>query len=276
MLLGFNGATTLTADLATDIRAAKAAGYGCLEIWAPKLLGSFARGSLSDLRRVLRRAGLPVATLNSVERVTFQDPSGHERMLQDFTRFCLVASALGGATVIAVPSPKPRGMTQPAMEEETVRVLRHLGAIAATHEVRVALEFLGFADCSVDTLDACWRVVQRVNRPNVGFILDTFHFYAGNSSLKSIAALDPRKLFMVHLNDVMPGPRARLHDARRLYPGDGVLPLAPLLRALRAIGYAGLFSVEIFQPRYWRQDPMQVAATAYKKARAVLEAAGWH
>ena len=34
MLLGFNGATTLTADLATDIRAAKAAGYGCLEIWA--------------------------------------------------------------------------------------------------------------------------------------------------------------------------------------------------------------------------------------------------
>ncbi len=32
MLLGFNGATTLTADLATDIRAEKAAGYGCLEI----------------------------------------------------------------------------------------------------------------------------------------------------------------------------------------------------------------------------------------------------
>ena len=52
------------------------------------------------------------------------------------------------------------------------------------------------------------------------------------------------------------------------------LPLA--MRALRAIGYAGLFSVEIFQPHYWRQDPMKVAATAYKKARAVLEAAGWH
>ena len=115
-----------------------------------------------------------------------------------------------------------------------------------------------------------------MNRPNVGLVLDTFHFYAGNSSLRSIAALDPRRLFMVHLNDVMPGPRARLHDARRLYPGDGVLPLAPPLRALRAIGYAGLFSVEIFQPRYWRQDPMKVAATAYKKARAVLEAAGWH
>ncbi len=276
MLLGFNGATTLTADLGTDIRAAKAAGYGCLEIWAPKLLGYFANGSLSDLRRALRRAGLPVATLNSVERVTFQDPSGHERMLQDFTRFCRVASALGGATVIAVPSPKPRGMRRAAMEAESVRVLRTLGAIAAHHEVRVALEFLGFADCSVNTLEACWRVVKRVNRPNVGLVLDTFHFYAGSSSLRSIAALDPRRLFMVHLNDVMPGPRARLHDARRLYPGDGVLPLTPILRALRGIGYAGLFSVEIFQPRYWRQDPMQVAATAYRKARAVLEEAGWH
>jgi 2-keto-myo-inositol isomerase len=276
MLLGFNGATTLTADLVMDIWAAKAAGYGFLEIWAPKLLGYFANGSLTDLRHDLKEAGLPVATLNSVERVTFQDPSGHERMLQDFTRFCRVASALGGATVIAVPSPKPKGMSRAAMEAETARVLRQLATIAARHEVRVALEFLGFADCSVNTLEACWRVVRRVNRPNVGLVLDTFHFYAGNSSLRSIAALDPRRLFMVHLNDVMPGPRARLHDARRLYPGDGVLPLASLLRALRAIGYAGLFSVEIFQPRYWRQDPMKVAATAYRKARAALEAAGWH
>ncbi len=275
MLLGFNGATTLTADLATDIRAAKAAGYGCLEIWAPKLLGYFANGSLTDLRRQLKQAGLPVATLNSVERVTFQDPSGHERMLQDIARFCRVASALGGATVVAVPSPKPKGMGPAAMEAESVRVLRQLGGIAARHEVRVALEFLGFADCSVNTLETCWRVVKRVNRPNVGLVLDTFHFHAGNSSLRSIAALDPRKLFMVHLNDVMPVARARLHDAHRLYPGDGVLPLAPILRALRAIGYAGLFSVEIFQPRYWRQDPMKVAATAYRKTRAVLEEAGW-
>ena len=154
------------------------------------------------------------------------------------------------------------------MEAGSVGVLRALGAIAARHEVRVALEFLGFADCSVNTLEACGQVVERVNRPNVGLVLDTFHFYAGNSSLKSIAALDPRKLFMVHLNDVMPGPRARLHDARRIYPGDGVLPLAPILRALRAIGYPGIFSVEVFQPRSWRQDPIQVATTAYRKARA--------
>jgi hypothetical protein len=49
MVLGFNGATTLTADLGTDIRVAQAAGYDCLEIWAPKLLGFFADGSLSTL-----------------------------------------------------------------------------------------------------------------------------------------------------------------------------------------------------------------------------------
>jgi 2-keto-myo-inositol isomerase len=276
MVLGFNGATTLTADLGTDIRAAKAAGYGCLEIWAPKLLGCFATGSLSTLRDDLKQAGLPVATLNSVERVTFQDPSGHERMLQDFTRFCRVASGLRAATVIAVPSPKPKGMGRAAVEAETVRVLRTLGGIGVEHGVQVALEFLGFADCSINTLEACWRVVKKADRPSVGLVLDTFHFHAGHSTLKGIAALDPTRIFMVHLNDVMPGPRARLHDARRLYPGDGVLPLGPILRALKGIGYAGPFSVEIFQPRYWRQDPMQVAATAYKKARAVLEAAGWH
>lgn len=94
MVLGLNGATTLKVDLATDIRAAKAAGYGCIEIWAPKLLGYSVTGSLADLRRSLRRAGLPVAALNSVERVTFQDPSGNAGMLQDFTRSCRVASTI--------------------------------------------------------------------------------------------------------------------------------------------------------------------------------------
>jgi sugar phosphate isomerase/epimerase len=37
MKLSFNGATTMKADLATDIRAAAAAGFDYVEIWAAKL-----------------------------------------------------------------------------------------------------------------------------------------------------------------------------------------------------------------------------------------------
>ena len=37
MKLALNGATTMRADLATDLQAAKAAGFDYLEIWAAKL-----------------------------------------------------------------------------------------------------------------------------------------------------------------------------------------------------------------------------------------------
>jgi 2-keto-myo-inositol isomerase len=274
MKLGLNGATTLKADLATDIAVAGRAGFDFVEIWAAKLMGYLEWGGLPALKRDLRRAGVRAVTLNSVEHATFNDPSGHVRMLEDFRRFCRVAQAIGAETVIVVPSPRPKGVSLAAIERESVRVLRQLSAVARPYGVRLAYEFLGFADCTVNTLAQCAAIVEKVARPNVGLVLDTFHFFAGGSSLASIRQVNPEKIFIVHINDVERAPRRKMHDALRLYPGKGILPLAGILRALKAVGYAGGFSVEIFRPQYWNRPPLQVAREARKSAVAALRQAG--
>ena len=274
MELGLNGATTLKADLATDIAVAGRAGFEFVEIWAAKLMGYLERGGLPALKRDLRRAGLRAATLNSVEHVTFNDPSGHVRMLEDFRRFCRVAQAVGAEMVIVVPSPRPKGVSLAAIERESIRVLREPSAIARPYGVRLAYEFLGFADCTVNTLAQCAAIVEKVARPNVGLVLDTFHFFAGGSRIASIREANPEKIFIVHINDVERAPRRKMHDALRLYPGKGILPLAGILRALKAIGYAGGFSVEIFRPQYWNRPPLQVAREARQSALAALRRAG--
>ena len=273
--LGFNGATTLTSDLATDIRVAGRAGFDFLEIWAAKLLGYLARGGLPALRRDLRRAGIQPAALNSVERITFNDPAGHIRMLEDFRRLCRIAEALGCETIVVVPGPRPRAVSLKAIEQESVRVLRLLSREAAPFGVRLAYEFLGFADCAVNSLAQCAAIVEAVDRPNVGLVLDTFHFYAGRSSLASLSQVEADRIFMVHLNDVERGPRRRLHDAHRLFPGRGVLPAVPILKRLLAIGYKGKVSIEIFRPEYWRRNPLAVAREARACAASVLAEAGW-
>jgi 2-keto-myo-inositol isomerase len=274
MELGLNGATTLKADLATDIAVAGKAGFDFLEIWAAKLIGYLDRGGLQALRRDLRRAGVRPATLNSVERITFNDPSGHIRMLEDFQRLCRVAEAIGCETILVVPSPRPKSVSLAAIEKESVRVLRELSRLAQPHGVRLAYEFLGFADCTVNTLAQCAAIVEKVARPNVGLVLDTFHFFAGGSGLASIREVNPRRIFMVHLNDVERAPRRRMHDALRLYPGKGVIPLRSILRELRAIGYGGMVSVEIFRPQYWSRAPLQVAREARATSVALLREAG--
>jgi 2-keto-myo-inositol isomerase len=274
MELGLNGATTLKADLATDIAVARKAGFDFVEIWAAKLMGYLDRGGLPALKRDLKRAGVKAATLNSVEHVTFNDPSGHVRMLEDFQRFCRVAEAINAETVIVVPSPRPKGVSLAAIERESVRVLRELSAIARPYGVRLAYEFLGFADCTVNSLAQCAAIVQKVARPNVGLVLDTFHFFAGGSSVASIREVNPEKIFIVHINDVERAPRRKMHDALRLFPGKGIIPLTSILRALKAIGYAGRFSVEIFRPQYWNRPPLQVAREARRTALVALRQAG--
>jgi len=275
MQLGLNGATTLTSDLATDIQVAGRAGFDFVEIWAAKLVGYLERGGIRALRRDLKAAGVRAATLNSVERITFNDPAGHVRMLEDFRRLCRVAEALECPTVLVVPSPRPAKATERAIERESVHVLRELSAIASEHAVRLAYEFLGFADCSVNRLAQCAAIIERVDVPNVGLVLDTFHFHAGASPIGSIREVDPDRIFMVHVNDVEAAPRRKMHDALRVYPGRGVIPLERVLGALKAAGYKGGFSVEIFRPEYWQQNPLGVARQAKAAALAVLKRAGW-
>jgi 2-keto-myo-inositol isomerase len=117
--------------------------------------------------------------------------------------------------------------------------------------------------------------VEKVARSNVGLVLDTFHFFAGGSTLASIRQVDPRRIFIVHINDVERAPRRKMHDALRLYPGKGILPLRGVLRELKAIGYTGPISVEIFRPQYWARAPLRVAREARAASLTVLRNAGY-
>ena len=159
------------------------------------------------------------------------------------------------------------------MIEESTRVLLELGAIAESHGVGLAFEFLGQTGCSVQTLDLASEIVGRVARPNVGLVIDSFHFYAGGSSMDMIDALDPERLFIFHINDAEDLPREQLQDSHRLLPGLGILPLREMLQAFKRIGYDRVASVEIFRPEYWEWDPFQLAREAKDALDAVLNRA---
>jgi 2-keto-myo-inositol isomerase len=112
--------------------------------------------------------------------------------------------------------------------------------------------------------------VEKVNRKNVGNVLDTFHFYAGNSTFEAIEKLNPEKLFIFHINDAEDLPKEQLTDAHRLYPGTGILPIKEIKAKFDQIGYHRMVSIEIFRPEYWNQDPFEVARKAKTATEKVL------
>jgi sugar phosphate isomerase/epimerase len=103
---------------------------------------------------------------------------------------------------------------------------------------------------------------------------DVYHLYKGGSGLSGVRLLGRDMIAGFHLNDyAAEPPREKIRDSDRIYPGDGIAPLPQLFRDLKAIGYAGAVSVELFNPTYYAQDPLQVARTALEKTRAVFRKA---
>ena len=267
MKLALNGATTMYADLETDIKAAGEAKFDLVELWASKLRKYLASHSIDELKGLLTENAVEPYSINSIEHITFRTQEDYELIKAECGELSAVAGQLYCPYIVVVPGKLPEGATEAEIVAESVRVLNELADISEPYGVSLAFEFLGQTDCSVQTLDLAEKIINEVNRKSVGVVIDSFHFYAGNSSFEAIDSLDPSKLFIFHINDAEDLPKESLTDAERLYPGLGILPLAEIKAHFDKIGYDRMASIEIFRPEYWGQDPFEVA----KKAKAATE-----
>lgn len=275
MKLALNGATTMKADLATDIRVAHTAGFDFVEIWAAKLRKFLQTKSAADLRKLFDENALEPLSINSIEHVTFRTPAEFEVIKAECKELTALAAELRCPYIVVVPGRLPE--QAPSLEEiidESVRVLTELSDIAGRHGIGLGFEFLGQTDCSVQTLELADEIVRRVDRPNVGLVIDSFHFYAGGSTFDMIEGIAPESLFIFHINDAENLPREQLRDSHRLLPGLGILPLAEMFQAFKRIGYDRVASVEIFRPEYWESDPLNLALEAKAATERVLGMAG--
>lgn len=273
MQLAINGATTIKATLPEDIQAASVAGFKELEIWAAKMDAYLETNSVKELKALFDKAGVRPASINSIEFITFRPPDEYREIKLRCQELCRLARAMSCDKMVVVPSPTPEGVGWEEIKHESARVLKELSEIATSYEIKLAFEFLGFGWCSVRTLSQCWEIVRSTDRPNVGLVIDTCHFYAGGSNLRAIRQVDPNKILIVHINDVEERPLDTIEDAHRLLPGEGVIPLDDILAALKQTGFDGLCSVELFRPEYWERVPAELAAAA---RTAALDVVGRH
>jgi len=205
-------------------------------------------------------AGVEALSVNALEDATLATGQDLQARLSRMRVLCEWAAALGAPYVVAVPSfLPPAGIQDAEVRIRTEAALRALSGVAAPLGVQVGFEFLGPPTCSVRTLRAARRVIEDIDDPHVGLVLDAFHFYTGGSRLEDLDGIDPTRLFIVHLDDAEPGEPGALTDAQRLLPGDGVLPLRALVARLQMRGFQGAYSLELFRPEYWTWDPVELA-----------------
>ncbi|KRW92817.1 xylose isomerase [Alicyclobacillus tengchongensis] len=149
------------------------------------------------------------------------------------------------------------------------RRLRQCAVALMPHGVRMGLEYVGphhlrnRAYPFVQNLAELAIFLEAVGAPNVGFLIDSFHWYTAEESTDDLVALKPEQIVHVHVNDAIEEP-SLAHDQRRCLPGDGRIPLAPFLRALYEAGYRGPVSTEVLH-----QEPL--AGSNEERAQAAFE-----
>src|SRR5437588_553261 len=164
MQLGFNGATTQTANLATDIRVAGQAGYDVIELRDNKLDQFLAQGSLDDVRRVLREAGVVAWTINAISRVGVDGAAGTERAVARCRELSRYAQAIECPWVLVVPGPT-EGRTDEQVMSDTVATLREMADAVAEFGISVAFEFMGFPWAAIRDVAGAGAGVREANRP---------------------------------------------------------------------------------------------------------------
>ena len=154
--------------------------------------------------------------------------------------------------------------------DDAVRDFRRVCQVAARHEIRVALEVLGFAP-HFHALAQAWEVVRRAGCANGGLLLDTYHFYRGGSTLEMLDAVPRRPALSRAPGRCAIGAPERGARHGRLPPAEGAGPLRAIVSRALDKGYAGYFVVEVLSQTLWREDPLTVARRCHAGAVKVLE-----
>jgi sugar phosphate isomerase/epimerase len=141
--------------------------------------------------------------------------------------------------------------------------------IAAEYGLVVSYEPLAWR--TVWSVNQGLEVIAEAARPNVGLLVDGFHSFAGGDELEAIRGLDPEIITTFHVGDAEPRQGDEwVDDDRTAFPGDGIVPVRDIARAVLDTGYDGLVSDEVYPTLFSDWSAKRIAATLKSKADAVL------
>jgi 2-keto-myo-inositol isomerase len=246
-----NGATLMTTPTQRVLEIARRVGYAGIEARAERLLAD-----VSELHATTEIARPnDVLSLNGVALTLHRDGRVNRDVLdEDLAPRLRICKEIGSPFLLAIPPRAPGTETRAAIAG-TREALKHARDHAAAMNVRIAFEFLGFADCPINTPALAAETVDGID--GIELVIDASHWYASGAEPLGDFPID--RLALVHLNDVPARSTGEIEDGDRVLPGEGAINLAELVTELRAGGYNGPWSLETFNPAYWAEDPESMA-----------------
>ncbi len=274
------GAIGVSADLNEAIDLAARHGFESVTPDGGALLAAGDDGIKRYLDKIAERqlvwgtAGLPVEFRRDADRFG-----------ADLSRLPAHARALQNAGVSRVGTwimPSHSELTYlKNMRQHAVR-LRQVARILDDHELRLGLEYVGPRTSLVaarypfvHTMAEMRDLLGEIGMKNVGFVLDSWHWYTAQESEADLESLKNEEIVSVDLNDAPDGIKVeeQMDLTRRLPCATGVIDVKTFLSALVDAGYDGPVRAEPFDASLKslsKDEAVDRTAVAMKKAFALI------
>ncbi len=196
--------------------------------------------------------------------------------LEKLPAFAERAQALGCTRCATWLRPASDALTYRENFRRHAHRLRSVAEVLGDHGLRFGLEFVGPATSRRDkrcefvhTLPQLLELRDAIGQPNVGILLDSWHWYTSGGTLDELRQLRNEDIVLVHVNDAPQGVAVdeQLDNTRDLPGATGVIDLAGFMGVLAEIGYDGPVTVEPFCKRLndlSREDRAQAVADSLR------------
>ncbi len=251
-----------------EVQIAAEAGYDSIEPWVNSIEDYVkAGGSLADLKKQISDAGLTVESAIAFAEWIVDDDARREKGLERARREMDMVAQIGGKRFAAPPA----GATDLPRLDMLKAADRYRALLQAAEPFNVLpqLELWGFSK-NLSRLGECVGVAIETGLPQACVLADVYHLYKGGSDVNGIALLGPTAIQVLHMNDYPAEPaREKIDDSFRVLPGDGIAPITKILSLLRQCGGQKVLSLELFNRKYWSEDPLSVAKAGLAKMKSV-------
>lgn len=262
---------SLPSPFEKDIADYAAGKCAAIEIWLTKLETYLQSRSLDDVRRLLAENEMiaPVASYQG-GLLASQGEKRREAWRLFEQRLDLCRDLKVQTIVVACDVPRP--LDQQSLERVQASLVQ-VAQACGQRGLRAALEFQA-SSAFGNNLQSAAAMIGDVGSPHLGICFDAFHYCCGPSKGEDLGYLTAQNLFHVQLCDLADVPRELATDGDRILPGDGDLPLSPILARLKEIEYHGVASIELMNQQLWQVPALQfgeIAMTALRKVLGLAE-----
>jgi len=238
-----------------------------VEIWLTKLEQFLESHSTDDVTRLLEKTAVKTSVASYQGGLLTSQAEARRESWELFERRLNLCRDLNiGILIVACD------IGTPLLQQDVERAQVSLIDAARRAEkvgVRLAMEFQGRSAFG-NNLQTAAALVNEVGNSHLGICLDAFHYFVGPSKSEDLAYLTIDNLFHVQLCDIADVPREFATDSDRILPGEGDIPLEPIIDRLREIQYDGCVSIEIMNPQIWRVPAIQFGEIGITSLRKFL------